>query len=126
METKKYIKVQDLEVYRLARELSRVAWGIYEELDWRDKKTIGDQFITSSDSVGANVAEGYARYHYLDKIRFFYNARGSLVEAVHWTELLKERGKIKESEYVKFQEIAERESLKLQNFISVNYKSKKQ
>ena len=62
-----YILLQDLEVYKLSRELSRIGWEMYEKLNWQDKKVIGDQFITSTDSIGANIAEGYARYHYLDR-----------------------------------------------------------
>ena len=78
---KKYIQLKNLEVYKLARELSSIAWDIYKSLDWRDKKIMGDQFISSTDSFGANIAEGYTRYHFLDKIKFLYNARASLVEA---------------------------------------------
>lgn len=76
---KKYILLADLEVYRLARELSRIGWEIYEVLDWRIKKITGDQFIESTDSVGANIAEGYGRFHYLDRIKFLYNSRASLL-----------------------------------------------
>lgn len=66
-----------------------MVWKIYERLHWQDKKTMGDQFVTSADSVGANIAEGYGRFHYLDKIRFYYNSRGSLLEnGIHWVELL--------------------------------------
>ena len=31
-------------------------------------------------SVPANIAEGFGRYHYLDKAKFYLNARGSLFE----------------------------------------------
>jgi four helix bundle protein len=70
MDKKKYIALKDLEVYQLSRKLSDSAWRIYEGLNWQDKKIMGDQFIESSDSVGANIAEGYRRYHYLDKIKY--------------------------------------------------------
>ncbi len=65
---KDYILLKDLEVYQLARELSRLAWKIYEGLDWQDKKIMGDQFVRATDSFGANIAEGYARFHYLDSL----------------------------------------------------------
>ncbi len=126
METdKKYIKLQDLEVYQLARKLSELGWLVYTSLDWQTKKIMGDQFIESTDSVGANIAEGYSRFHYLDKIKFYYIARGSLIESSeHWLELLKERGKINPETYKQFKEIFERISLKLNNFITITYKSK--
>jgi len=126
METKKkYILLEDLEVYKLARELSKIGWKAYESLDWRDKKINGDQFIESTDSVGANIAEGYGRFHYLDKIKFFYNSRASLNECNnYWLELLNERGKVDSKKYKEFKTIAEKLSLKLNNFISSTYESR--
>lgn len=85
------MELKDLEIYQLSRKISAMAWGFYEKMHWQIKKTMGDQWVTSIDSVGANIAEGFGRYHYLDKNRFNYNARGSLLEAIHWTELLNER-----------------------------------
>lgn len=31
-------------------------------------------------SIVANIAEGFGRYHYKDKIKFYYNSRGSVAE----------------------------------------------
>ena len=122
---KKYIVLKDLEVYRLARELSAMGWKIYDRLDWQDKKTMGDQFIRSTDSVGANIAEGYGRFHYLDKIWFYYNSRGSLLESVvHWSELLCERDRISKTELDSFQLVARKLHLKLNNLIAATYKTK--
>jgi len=122
---KKYIPLQELEVYQLARKMSKIAWEIYQALAWQDKKIMGDQFIESTDSVGANIAEGYSLFHYLDRIKFYYNARASLAESCdHWLELLKERDKIKDANYQKIQRIKEKLSLKLNNFIASNYKTK--
>jgi four helix bundle protein len=126
MDTKKtnYIKLEDLEVYKLARELSRIAWEIYKKLTWQEKKVIGDQFVTATDSVGANIAEGYGRFHYLDRIKFFYNARGSLIESIHWIDIMKERNQATKDQYDRFQYVSEKSSIKLQNFISAIYKAK--
>jgi four helix bundle protein len=99
---KEYINLKNLEVYKLSRQLSMKAWDIYKELDWHNQKIIGDQFIESGDSVGANIAEGYRRYHYLDKIKFYYNARASLSESCeHWLPLLYERAFINEDTFKK-------------------------
>ncbi len=96
---KDYVKLGDLAVYKLAYNLSNHAWKIFDRFAWQDKKIIGDQFIRSVDSVGANIAEGYGRFHYLDRIKFYYNSRGSLLESKHWTLLLKNRSKITNDEF---------------------------
>ena len=120
-----YIILKNLEVYQLSRDLSSHAWKIYEQLDWRIKKINGDQFIESTDSVGANIAEGYGRFHYLDKIKFYYNARGSLMEsAEHWVELLHERKNVEDNEYKSYKSISDLLLLKLNRFISATYRSK--
>jgi four helix bundle protein len=65
-----YAKLEDLLVYRLAVELSGMGWDIFKKLSWHEQKIIGDQFIRADDSVGANIAEGYGGFHYLDRIKF--------------------------------------------------------
>ncbi len=101
---KEYISLEKLEIYKLARQLSKIAWGIYESLDWKIKKIMGNQFVESTDSVGANIAEGYGRFHYLDKVKFYYNARGSLLESRHWFDLLEERKFLEKEERLEYLE----------------------
>ena len=67
-----YAKLGDVFVYKLALELCETGWMIYEKLEWQDRKIFGDQFIRAVDSVGANIADGYGRFHYLDRIKFYY------------------------------------------------------
>lgn len=89
-----HISLEELDIYKIARKLSSLGWEIFNSLDWQTKIILGEQFIRSVDSIGANIAEGYGRYHYLEKIKFYYNSRGSLMEcSQHWLELLKERKK---------------------------------
>ena len=118
MENKPYIILKDLKVYQLARKLSALAWSIYSKMSFEDKKTIGDQFIRSTDSIGANIAEGYSRFHYLDKVRFYYNARASQSEATdHWLDLLFERNKISQDIFDEYNSISKDLQIKLNNFI---------
>ncbi|MFA6255905.1 MAG: four helix bundle protein [Candidatus Absconditabacterales bacterium] len=57
--------IADLEIYSIARELERDIRKIYEKLNFDLKRILGNQFIRSMDSVGANIAEGFGRFHYL-------------------------------------------------------------
>jgi four helix bundle protein len=122
---KEYIPVQEMDIYKLARELSRIGWEIYSELHWQDKKVMGDQFIESTDSFGANFTEGYARYHFMDRIKFYYNARASLSEASdYWLEIMHERKKAKTDIYNSYKKVAAQCSIKLQNKINSTYAAK--
>ena len=117
--------LNDLEVYRISRELSSSAWDVYKEMLKEHKFSIGQQFIKSIDSIGANIAEGYGRYHYLDSTKFYYNARGSLWESKHWLDLLHERKFVGNEIYKSCSEKLNVLGVKLNNFISsVKNKSK--
>lgn len=119
MESQNFIQLKDLEVYQLSRKLSEVAWKIFCRMNYEDKKHMGDQFLRSVDSIGANIAEGYGRYHYLDKVRFYYNARGSHFESfIHWIELMNEREKISKDEFNSINRTAQILLIKLNNFIN--------
>ena len=111
------MELNDLEVYVIARALSENAWTIYEELDWQDRKIIGDQFIRAVDSIGANIAEGFGRFHFLDRNKFNYNARGSLFETIHWLDLLVKRNKINAETHKTFNVKLKNLSVKLNNYI---------
>lgn len=120
-----YIPLHKMEIYQLARELSGKGWNIYQKLHWHDKKILGDQFIRATDSVGANFAEGYGRYHHLERVKFCYNSRGSLFEAAqYWLELLLEREKIDKQEYDEYQITSQKLRIKLNNFIAAIYKNR--
>jgi four helix bundle protein len=85
------ISFEDLEVYKVSIALSDEIWKIYDSLSHDLKINLGSQLVRSTDSIGANIAEGYGRYHRKDQIKFQYYARGSLYETKHWLILLAER-----------------------------------
>ncbi len=82
------MKLGNLEIYDIVLKLSDEIWKIYKLLDNDLKYNIGNQVIRSIDSIGANIAEGYGRFHYKDSVKFYYNVRGSLWESKHWVLLL--------------------------------------
>lgn len=110
--------IADLEIYNISRELSKDAWNIYEELTMSNKLMIGNQFIRSMDSIWANIAEGFGRFHYLDSIKFYYNARWSLQESKHRIEILHDRKLLLDNNHLLLARKLNTLSVKLNNFIT--------
>ena len=85
--------LEDLEVYKRAFALSDAIW---EEVgSWKEffaKDTIGKQLVRAADSIDANIAEGYGRFHYKENKNFCYYSRGSLLETKGFIKKCKNRG----------------------------------
>ena len=73
---------EDLECYKLALQVMKEAYGVTKRLPAKEKYNLADQMRRASVSVLLNIAEGYGRYHYLESLRFYYIARGSLNETL--------------------------------------------
>lgn len=83
---------EDLRVYSLSEDLADTVWEIVQKWNPLARDTVGKQVVRSSDSVGANIAEGYGRGTYQDNRRFVRMARGSLYESRHWLRRAFRRG----------------------------------
>jgi four helix bundle protein len=73
---------EDLECYQLAMNIFREGYKIASLLPAEEKYNLADQLRRASTSIVLNIAEGYDRYHYLDSLRFYYFARGSIMEVL--------------------------------------------
>ncbi len=94
-----YLKLNDVPPYVRSFHLSNFIWEIVIKWEWFAKKTVGTQFVEAADSISANIAEGFGRYHKKDKNRFYYNSRASLKECFDWNEKAKVRKLLKPEEY---------------------------
>lgn len=121
-----YITLDNLFIYKIALELCDTGWKIYGEFDWKEQKIMGDQFIRAVDSVAANIAEGYGRFHYLDKIKFYYIARASLLESKHWVNLMRQREKVEPATHEIIIKLLEQIHYELNKFIKSTYQAKQQ
>lgn len=83
---KKFLRLADIDAYVLSYHLSNKIWEVVIQWDWFAKQTVGAQYITAIDSISANIAEGFGRYHKKDKIKFYRYAIGSLKESQDWTQ----------------------------------------
>ena len=73
---------EDLECYQLGRQVLHEAYRIAASLPPEEKYNLNDQLRRAGVSIVLNIAEGYGRYHFLDCIRFYYIARGSIMEVL--------------------------------------------
>jgi four helix bundle protein len=63
-------RVYELDVYKLAEALSDMVWNDFDKWNKKVQNTVGYQIIRSSDSIAANIAEGYGRYNPADRKKF--------------------------------------------------------
>jgi four helix bundle protein len=94
-----YLKITDIEAYNIGFDLSNKVWNLVIEWSYLAQKTIGAQFIDAADSISANIAEGFGRYHKKDKIKFYNYSKGSVIESVDWLEKSINRKLLNDSQY---------------------------
>ena len=81
---KKYLALRDIDAYCYSLRLSNEIWNLVQKWDYFARDTIGKQFVRATDSISANIAEGFGRYHKKDKILFYRYAYGSIQESMDW------------------------------------------
>jgi len=86
-----YLSLKDLNSYKISFDLSNYVWNIVVKWDYFARDTVGKQFVRSVDSISANIAEGFGRYHKKDKVLFFRYSYGSIQESISWAEKARER-----------------------------------
>ena len=73
---------EDLDCFKLALDVIVNAHAFARMLPAEEKFDMAPQIRRSAKSITANIAEGYGRYHFLDSLKFYSNARGSLNETL--------------------------------------------
>jgi len=73
---------EDLEVYKLARELRQEIYKLIRKLPEEEKYNLAGQMRRAATSLTNNIAEGHGRYHYQENIQFCRQSRGSLMELI--------------------------------------------
>ncbi len=73
-------KLDDFEVYILAREFRKSVYIIINQLPEEEKYQLTSQMRDAIISVTNNIAEAHGRWHYKESIQFCRIARGSTEE----------------------------------------------
>ena len=66
---------EDLECYRLARELRMAISQMCKALPPEEEHRLKGQILRSSRSVAANIAEGFGRHSHQENLQFCRQAR---------------------------------------------------
>ena len=112
-----YNKIEELDVYNLAEEISDEIWNIVLTWDFFAKDTIGKQICRAADSISANIAEGYGRFHFKENKNFCYYSRGSILEVKSFLRKSKHRNLITEDQYSTLLKKLEIVHIKLNSYI---------
>lgn len=102
---KNYLQLNQIVAYTKSFHLSNLVWELVSSWDNFSKHTIGQQFVNAVDSISANIAEGFGRYHKKDKIKFYYYSFGSVKECLDWNEKARVRKLLNEINYSKVFEV---------------------
>ncbi len=92
-------KFTDLNVWKEAHKLTLL---IYEDSSTFPKsETFGltSQIRRAVVSIESNIAEGFSRFHYKDRLVFYYDARGSVSEVQCQTIISKDIEYINQSQF---------------------------
>ena len=119
------MKLNDLKIYNQAVEVGECIWEIVSKWDYFSRDTLGKQLVRSTDSIAANISEGFGRYHFKDNRNFLYYARGSLYETSTWILKAHKRKLIEETKYTELTNEFKDLGIKLNNYINTIGNNKK-
>jgi len=89
---------EDLRVLKSAEEIADSIWKIVVRWDEFAKDVVGKQLTRAVDSIGANIAESFGRYHFGEKLQLLYYSRGSIFETKYWLNRTRVRSLMKPDE----------------------------
>ena len=116
---------EDLEVWKIGKEITLQIYKLTQNFPKDEIFGMTSQIRRAASSVPANIAEGFGRYHYLDKAKFYLNARGSLYELKSHLLISKELGFVKEGDYDAILRTIEELAVAINNLINKTRKLRK-
>lgn len=94
-------KFTDLDAWKESHKLTLLIYRITELLPKSEDFGLKSQIRRASVSVESCIAGGFSRFHYKDRINFFYDSRGSLSEVQNQILIAKDLDFIKISDFNK-------------------------
>ncbi|QRR02650.1 four helix bundle protein [Dyadobacter sandarakinus] len=111
------MRLEDLQIYQMSMDLSERVWIVVQEWSWFSRDTLGKQLVRAADSISANIAEGFGRYHFKENLNFCFYSRGSLYETKTWLTKAHNRNLINKQNFEYLINLCNTLALKLNNYI---------
>lgn len=80
----------DLNVWKEGHELVIMVYKTTRDFPKEETYSLVDQMRRASSSITANIAEGFGRQTYKEKVQFYYMAKGSLSELKNFILIAKD------------------------------------
>ena len=109
---------EDLDVWRMGKDLVLEGYRLTSHFPKEEVYSMTSQLRRAALSIPANIAEGFGRFHFLDKAKFYLNARGSLYELKSRLLIARELSFVEDKAADSVFQIIEELSLKMNNLIS--------
>ena len=110
---------KELLVYKRADELQSFIYEITENFPHSELYGLSNQMRRAAVSITSNIAEGFGRQSYKDRLKFYYQAHGSLTELKDQIFVAKDIGYLVSKDFKALYEQANITHRFLQGFMSV-------
>lgn len=87
-----------LKAYQAAKQLKRSVFRLAQRVASDHRHPLRRQLESAVSSISANIAEGYGRFNYQERIQFFFMARASALELADHLDTLAVAGHARESD----------------------------
>src|SRR5690349_15118513 len=89
----------DLKAWQEAYELVMLVYKVTKLFPKEEMYSLIDQMRRAVASIAANIAEGFGRQTYKEKLQFYYLAQGSLIELKNFILIARGVGYLGDSDY---------------------------
>jgi four helix bundle protein len=89
----------DLKAWQESHKLVVQIYKITKDFPLKETYSLVDQMRRASASVSSNIAEGFGRQTYKEKVQFYYLSQGSLAELKNQLIIAKDVGYLKEKTF---------------------------
>lgn len=117
MKNGKIEKFTDLNVWQEGHKLVIMIYQITKSFPKEELYSLIDQMRRAAASITANIAEGFGRQGYKEKVQFYYLAQGSLNELKNFLLITRDVGYLNKDDFDKIAQQANLVHQLLQGFI---------